>query len=102
MKGQHLISALRLKGRIPRQVGISCEPFHVWGYDEPTQVYWVHIDPTENPHRLDLRFLVELQVAVFSRDEAKRKAICQACVDAGAVVDEFTGEELEAYGSVPA
>ena len=90
----HLV-AIRRQHRVPSVgVVIHVSADRLWlGWTDVEQVGAIHalrVDPAANPERLDLRCVVGLKVFVLddphASEERAVRAVCAACVDAGARV----------------
>jgi hypothetical protein len=95
MDGQTALTNLRRDGRVPSVgVVIHVSPLRLWaGWTEPEQIGAMHamsVEPGENIDRLDLRCVVGLKVFVsddpHASEERAVRAVCAACVAAGAKV----------------
>lgn len=93
MRGHEQVIALRNRGVVPEAVGINSTTLPTYGID-PQGFPWVDIRPTENVHRLDLRFLVGIRADVWADNPERRAELAQACYAAGA-------SEVYANGPVP-
>lgn len=88
MRGHETIVAMRRRGRRPGMVWLDTDGYYSglqalarMGF--PAQGH-VELQPSDAPHRLDLRFLVGLLVEVSGSDERRVAAVARASVEAGA------------------
>lgn len=90
MKGHDRVMAVRAKGRVPRfgvdvQLGEHAPWFDWWEERFPESAH-VWIEPSDRVHRLDMRFVVGLMVAVHAcgSDEAERAIeVAHRCAECG-------------------
>jgi hypothetical protein len=86
--GHEHVIAQRKRGLAPAFVVLNCTRIcPQWGIDKHGSP-WINVDPTENPDRLDLRFLNGLTVGVFTDSAERRDALEHACRMAGATIPE--------------
>lgn len=88
MRGHEALIAMRRQGAKPRRVTLLTTPgYDRWVATWPTEFPAypdIEIAPEDTPERLDLRFLVGLQVHVDGADETRVERVTRCAVAAGA------------------
>jgi hypothetical protein len=76
---------MRLRGQVPSMVVLNDTFMPQWGADDRGN-WWVHVERTENPDRLDLRFLKGMTVFIFTDNATRRELLEAACAKVGVKV----------------
>lgn len=87
MRGHEPLVAMRKAGRTVPRVNLLDVPLHrdLWAWWEYTTDYAdVRIEPDDNPKRLDMRFVVGLDVWVHGRDRDRLAALYRAAKECAA------------------
>lgn len=90
MRGHEAMVDMRRRGFVPTAVWVHDLPLEAqrtpdrWNWPLHGQSACIDLDPTDNPARLDLRFVVGLTVWIQARDAQRLQALTDLAVACGA------------------